>query len=343
MKFLKYILPAFIAFAGVSCTVPFDMDLDDNPIIYLESFPGSDEFVVFDIKPAYSKSNTPKRPEFRPEVILTVNGEQIPVTLNTGSCVTDKYPESRYIAEYKPVPGDKMRVDVSSEGFRSIYAETTVPETFPSRKIDYRSETFGENELNMIYVTPDNSSGKYHGYAMQIYEETEYDYTDSVSFYTSKFAGDRVSDYYDMAPGSMDGMEVTFDRYEMSIWRAGSDADGKDVMQIALPSYSFEGKDSYEMFFPYEGEFNIYDEMGEEIIGTAIRRTRHKLILYSLSDEFYKYMIAKELVNTNAEFIAGLAPSNFCYTNVKGGYGAFAAVSWVETDWITKEFIENNR
>lgn len=343
MKFLKYILPAFIAFVGVSCTVPFDMDLDDDPIIYLESFPGSDDFVVFDIKPAYSKSNTPKRPEFKPEVIFTVNGKQIPVNLNAYSNITDNYHETRYIAAYKPVPGDKLRVDVSSEGFKSIYAETTVPEPFPARKIDYRTEKFGENELNMIYVTPDNGSGEYHGYALQIYEEAEYEYPDSVNTYTYRYAGDRVSDYYDMAPGSMDGMEVTFNGNEISIWRSRSQDGEKDEMQIALPSYTYGGEDSYEMFFPYEGEFDQYDEMGEEIIGKGIKRTRHKLILYSLSDEFYKYMIAKELVNTNAEFIAGLAPSNFCYTNVKGGYGAFAAVSWVETEWITKEFIENNR
>ena len=332
-----------LAFAGVSCTAPFDMDLDDDPVIYLESFPGGDEFVVFDIRPAYSKSNTPKKPEFNPEVTLTVNGEQIPVTLNTGSCVTGKYPESRYIAEYRPVPGDKMRVDVSSEGFKSVYAETTVPEAFPARKIDYRTETFGDMDLNMIYVTPDNSSAKLYGYAMQIYEESEYDYTDSVKVYTYWYTGDRVSDYYDMAPGGMEGMEVTFNKHEISIWQSGIQDGEEDIMQVALPSYKSQGKESYDLFFPYESEENVYDEWGEEIIGTVIRRSRHKLILYSLSDEFYKYMIAKELTDTNAGFFAGLAPSNFCYTNVKGGYGAFAAVSWVETDWITKEFIENNR
>ena len=343
MKFFKYILPAILAFAGVSCVTPFDMDLDDDPVIYLESFPGSDEFVVFDIKPAYSKSNTPKKPEFKPEVILTVNGELIPVTLNTGSCVTGKYPETRYIAQYTPVPGDKMRVDVSSEGFKSIYAETTVPAAFPDRKIDYRTETFGDRDLNMIYVTPDNSSAKLYAYAMQIYEESEYDYTDSVKVYNYWYAGDRVSDYYDMAPGGLEGMEVTFNKNEISIWQSGIQDGEKDVMQVALPSYWAQGEGSYDLFFPHESEENVYDEWGEEIIGTVIRRSRHKLILYSLSGEFYKYMIAKELTDTNAEFFAGLVPSNFCYTNVKGGYGAFAAVSWVETDWITKEFIENNR
>jgi hypothetical protein len=37
-----------------------------------------------------------------------------------------------------------------------------------------------------------------------------------------------------------------------------------------------------------------------------------------------------------------IAPSSYCYSNIDNGYGAFAGVTIVETDWITKEFIENN-
>ena len=68
-----------------------------------------------------------------------------------------------------------------------------------------------------------------------------------------------------------------------------------------------------------------------------------KLLLYTMSPEFYKYAVAQELILDNADFFAGIAPSNFCYSNIKGGYGAFAGIYRVETDWITREFIENNR
>jgi hypothetical protein len=53
--------------------------------------------------------------------------------------------------------------------------------------------------------------------------------------------------------------------------------------------------------------------------------------------------VAQELILDNADFFAGIAPSNFCYSNIKGGYGAFAGIYRVETDCITREFIENNR
>jgi hypothetical protein len=99
---------------------------------------------------------------------------------------------------------------------------------------------------------------------------------------------------------------------------------------------------SYEEFFPEEGESIIYDEYGNET-GVYKYTDRNKLVLYTMTQEFYKYKVAQELIIDNASMFAGLAPINFCYSNITNGYGAFAGVSIVETDWITREFIENNR
>ena len=86
----------------------------------------------------------------------------------------------------------------------------------------------------------------------------------------------------------------------------------------------------------------MYDEDGNvKEMYRVIKR--NKLLLYTMSDELYKYSLAKELIEDNADMFAGLAPSNFCYSNIVGGYGIFGGVSIVETDWITPEFIEKNR
>ena len=84
------------------------------------------------------------------------------------------------------------------------------------------------------------------------------------------------------------------------------------------------------------------DENGE-VVQECEALEHNKLMLYSMSEEFYKYVVAQELVSDNTELFAGIAPSNFCYSNVNGGYGAFAGVCCVETDWITQEFIESDR
>jgi hypothetical protein len=100
-------------------------------------------------------------------------------------------------------------------------------------------------------------------------------------------------------------------------------------------------KKAFSMYIEnIEGEYVEYDDMGNMM--TYKYRERNKLFLYTLSEEFYKYELAQVLVYNNTDF-PGIAPANFCYTNINGGCGAFAGLARVETDWITKEFIENNR
>ena len=57
MKIFRYILLILVSMSAVSCFYAFDLDFDDEPVIYLESFPGATDMVVFKIDPAYSYSN----------------------------------------------------------------------------------------------------------------------------------------------------------------------------------------------------------------------------------------------------------------------------------------------
>ena len=338
MKFYKYILVGLSSMIMWSCVTPFDLDMDDDPVIFLEAFPGLDDYVSFKIRPAYSKSNSALHPEFDPEIFFTVNGTAVPVRANNGQIRNG----ADYIADYKPVPGDKLRVEVYSEGFERIYAETVIPDAFPQRKIDYRKQDLGDRELNVIYVTPDNDPRKYYAYGLQIFEEVTNYLPGNTLVRTRSYIGNQITDYYDMAPGSLGGMEVDLGGNTMAVWKSGSRAGYDDEFLMALDAYSADGEDTFDLLFEHQGERYVYDDHGN-YIGTYPYSSRSKLKLFSLSEEFYKYAVAQELIEDNADFVAGLAPSNFCYSNVVGGYGAFAGVSCVETDWLTPEFIENNR
>ena len=81
MKNLKYILATLVSMVCASCMQPFDLKLEDDPVIFLEAFPGAEDMVVFTILPAYANTNTPLMPEFHPHIVFTVNGEEIPVVL----------------------------------------------------------------------------------------------------------------------------------------------------------------------------------------------------------------------------------------------------------------------
>jgi len=342
MRYIEYILICIAALSVASCVTPFDPEIGDEPIIFLESFPGADDVVVFSILPAYSKSNSASRPEFRPEISFTVNGSSIPVVRNDGRAVCERYPENVYIADYKPVHGDRMSVEVSSEGFRTIYAETVIPEPFPEYRIDYRQDTVGDREFNRIHVCFRKDGGTDCSYGLQIHHETVSFLPDTTYMSVYRSPGNQVSDFYDMAPGSLEGMNLSFDSGYVASWD-GRAFEGEDIgISVIVTSYGYDEISAYDSFFVHEGDAVMYDDYGNET-GTYKYLSRNRIMLYTMTDEFYKYGIAQRLLETNADFVAGLAPSNFCYSNIENGYGAFAGVSCVATDWITPEFIAENR
>lgn len=345
MKILKYIYILAASLLFFSCTKPFDLGFEDRPAIFLESFPGIEDMVVFSIKPAYSYSNSATRPDFNPEIVFKVNGKEVPVVLNTGFCMSEKYFEDMYVADYKPAPGDKMTVEVSSEGFMPVSARTTIPAPFPERKVSYRPVTFGERELNVISVRFLDDGKTDCAYGMQVYKEsviTNEDGTENIS--VTVYAGEQPSVDFDFAPASMDGIRIDFNGWyidhDYSYTVAGWDDDifNGEEAELSMTVHAYNG---YESFFEWEQKNGYFDNDGV-FQGFSTELYHNKLVLYTMSEEFHNYVVAQALVYENAGFFAGLAPSNFCYSNVEGGYGAFAGVYCVDTPWITKEFIENN-
>lgn len=345
MKLLKYIYILAASLLFFSCTKPFDFGFEDSPAIFLESFPGVEDMVVFSIKPAYSYSNSAVRPDFNPEIIFKVNGQEVPVVLNTGFCMSEKYFEDMYVADYKPAPGDKMTVEVSSEGFMPVSARTTIPAPFPERKVDYRPVTFGGRELNVISVRFLDDGNTDCAYGMQVYKEsviTNEDGTENIS--VTVYAGEQPSVDFDFAPASMDGIRIDFNGWyidhDYSFTVAGWDDDifNGEEAELSMTVHAYSG---YESFFEWEQKDGYFDNDGVWQ-GFSTELCHNKLMLYTMSEEFHNYVVAQALVYENAGFFAGLAPSNFCYSNVEGGYGAFAGVYCVDTPWITKEFIEND-
>lgn len=351
MKIGKYILMLLMSVSCLSCMAPLDMKLEDEPMIFLEAFPGVEDVVVFDIRPAYSYSNSALKPEFKPVITFKVNGTEVPVARNTGFCFSEKYPEEVYIADYKPVPGDEMTVEVLSEGFKPVSASTSIPQPFPTRKIDYRVHEVGDREYYMIHVTFNDDAHTDSAYGLQVLHERKGTNINGETFtYTNMYGGPQIRDDYDMAPWSMDGMNVRFNGWtvgsgyydDLAAWDDDAINGKEATMSMIVDAYTSGMAPAYDSFFEREYVNEYYDENGE-IISSETVLSHNKLLLYTFSEEFYKYVVAQELKSENADFFAGIAPSNFCYTNIMNGFGAFAGVNRQETEWITKEFIEKNR
>ena len=338
---MKKHIYTLVAMLGVltSCITPFDPQYDENPIIYIESFPGaSPDYIDIKIMPAYSKSNTPTMPAFKPDITFKVNGKEIPV-----ECIDTK--EGCYRAHYSSQSGDKMNITVVSDGFESVCAETTIPNPFPKRRIDYRRVESGVDSYdNVLYVTISDIDAAY-GYGLQVYNETIYEYPSEPEIWINKYAGNLYpikDDFDDMVPVSLEAVDISLYGERMWAWETKSLKEVETTFSIQPRTHGYIDLSTYDSFFVQEGKRMMYDEQGNEL-GVIPYIDRNKLILYTMSEEFYKYRVAYEFQADYDGFVGFVAPSNYCYSNVDNGFGAFAGICIVETDWITKEFIENNR
>lgn len=338
MKKFIYILLILVSGSVTSCVIPFDPGFDKNPLIFLEAFPGTDaDHIVFRILPAYSRSNNPVVSPFKPEIIFEVNGNGVPV-----ECVDAE--EGYYIAYHKPVSGDKMTVSVASEGFQSIYAETSIPAVFPERDIDYRKAYVGVDEFDCVLYLTFSGADPDYGYGLQFLNEVIYDgavqqpreYIYSGDVYSP------IDDSPEIVPVSLEAMQISLNGSSLLAWDGRLLDRESCVFAVEPRLYGYSDIQIYESFFEHRGEIKQYDEEGN--VKETLAYTEHnKLLLYTMTEEFYKYKVANEFESDYSGFVSFIAPSNFCYSNIDNGYGAFAGFSVVETDWITEEFIENNR
>ena len=343
MKKYTYIIMTILYALCLSCNGPFDMKLADEPIICLEAYPGLDDMIELSITPAYSKSNSALKPEFKPQIRFTVNGQELPAVLNKDYCISEKYNSESYLVDYKAVPGDKMTIEVSSEGFSPIYAQTSIPERFPERRIAYEELEIGDDKYKMLLVSLEDDVHTDIAYGVSLFSETTQSdsYNQIDTTYFGWTGGFQIRDDYDIAPTSMEGMTFRIRKWDKSLRHTYMEFSGWD-------DDSFSGKQktlSIALYYdPFGSSYSepIYDE-DNVLVGFYEAVSRSKLLLYTFSEEFIKYQVAQTLGGENAGFFAGIAPSNFCYTNVENGYGVFAGVWSEQTDWITPEFFENNR
>lgn len=338
MKKLIYI---FLTLCGtVSCMIHFDLDYDETPMIFLEAFPGADpEFIRMELAPAYSKANSAKKIPFNPEITFEVDGVSVYV-----ECVNPE--DGLYIAHHKPMPGQKMSISVSSEGFVGINAETVIPDAFPKRKIDYRKIESGLDKYScVVSIAPEIIDPKW-GYGIQFLNEYSYEDVSGPVTRIYKYSGlmfpDTDTGFDELVPMSMSASNL--DLQGNSLWAWDGDQLDRTSCIFSLVPISAWGSniDAYESFFESSGERMLYDEEGREL-GMKPYVDHNKILLYTMTEEFYKYSVAKNLEEDYIGIVGIIAPSNFCYSNINNGYGAFAGVYIVETDWITKEFIESNR
>lgn len=310
MKF-SHTLLILITTASIltSCKVDFPLDvLDADPIMYL------DALTYYDNDPAKSANVDIYIYAVPP------TGDRTP--LKGSRCNIRTYLNDTQIDNYKDIelepfsgltvshledanPGDKVTVVAEGEGFSSIMAETTIPQTPKMPEIYYRK--INDNLVNLRIILSDNPDTE-DCYALTFYQ-----------FLGEKPSFDTIGNNASLAFGSPADMgvagtgpfDVAWKDFGSQIYYGLSDTSFKGNSKSLELNLKLDHKDGYDSYF--------------------------RVSLLSVSKEKLKYEIARYDKSSNILGSFGLAPITYAYTNVRGGAGYLGSQNSIKSEWFNAD------
>lgn len=352
----KLIITILAAMLLCSCEFRYEPDIDDRvPILFVECIGGSQDTTVFKYRVAAPYVN-----ELSQSYVPTLSSVDFRIN---GVAQTVK--DSAIICSYKP--GDVITLRASCQVADDIKAETTVPEIPAVRSV--RMEQFDKDEIAYMRFSIDFDGGPRDGcfYGIQLMERVvnERTITDTLGNIIEKkvdegtYCRDIVNpiaedDLFE-AVDNLFVLQIGFDGKQirssyncpMNLCTASElQREGTDVYLVADPDYDNEPQQDFD--FVYVGDETDEEKQLEDWENWRLlplnsytatsRRIQYKLILRSLSPEFYYY--AKALYLSQADNLAGmgLSPVNFTYSNIKGGAGLLGAYTSYESEWFDNPY-----
>lgn len=352
---MKRILPIFtLGLLMASCEIPFEIEQDGEPQIYLQCIAANGGVFV---SPQYAAPvGQSVREGVSFDVDLQVNGQDVEATSQDGRLFTN----SLLLKE-----GDEVSVQVKADGMAPASGHTRFIAkpliTDLTLEMVPKEEEGELSDLFKVGLKLDETPSPEEHYGLQIVCQTRSYYSDrnveDKSFYLIPSYIRDESDSWSF--NLEDYIQVNYD---------GCRLGGNEAYRplTILPSKRFHGKTYYFYLGGYDEELlnEIRDSMPEGDTGMAgggivsgdvgeggpseggeedgderkllLQTARYEFILYRMSDEFFYYF--KALYQSNFDFLSnmGLTPANFTYSNVSGGLGMVGSASScsIETDWM---------
>lgn len=342
MKKFPYI--ATLLLLAVSCEIPFDLDQDGEPRIYVQAIVKRGHVHIV------------------PMVASPVNGEAVPLSsiqvqasLNGEPLKVEKGDSIWYSASYPLLEeGDEVAVTVRSGSLAPATGSTRFPLPMSVEDFSWKRVQVDTIDAVSVSVRLDHEPGEKEYYGIRIFRQDHLllpgnTYMSFQNYLTPGYilTADEIA-RFDLE----DLMQVNYDdRY----------LGGRDYQPLTfLNRKHFEG-DTYHFYLNSfdasilsrirdnrpggnsgtagggsgSGDVVPPDGGGEQTPVTPIgRRTIFSIAICRLSPEFYFY--AKALFQSNFDFLAnmGLVPANFTWSNVEGGMGFVGAIHWYNLDPI---------
>ena len=205
------------------------------------------------------------------------------------------------------LPGDVVEIRASAEGIPPVKASTVIPRSVE----DINAETKVKNGLESLKLSFPDDPATRDFYGVQVLEEK------TLEGETSQYT---VAPFHkNMQP--LGGM-ISTDAPYATIGFNGKYLSYKYMRDL--------NNGRFDMTFKYKDE-REEDEEEETPDGASYR---HKIRIYSLSEEFFRYVKSREALRGNEFTEMGLAPMAIPFSNVEGGFGIVAGWSISESGWI---------
>lgn len=336
MKRLLHILLLGLLTGLPSCEIPFPLDQDGEPRIYVQCIGDN---TGIHVKPYYAAPIASAPGSLKNlQIDLLVNGSSVGVTANA---------DGSYYSDTRLTGGDRLELSVRADGVAAVSGSTRAPSKPQVLDVKLQNVQVDTIRATRVSLTLDHAPGEGEYFGIQILAVTEIQFMDGS---TEQINGYLTPGYILSAAesGSFDLEDFVQVNYD------GQILGGKDFMPITLVTRKqFDGAvysfylNSYDTFMlnGIRGNMPGGDTgiIGGGIVsgevgpgGTdvpdpskipASMQTLYYVDISTLSAEFYYY--AKALYQSNFDFLSnmGLTPANFTWSNVQGGLGFVGSIA----------------
>lgn len=321
----RFLHIAVFALLAASCEIPFDLDQEGKPLIYVQAVAQNDSVTI---TPRYAAPVNGGAPQ-------TLNNLDIRLLVNGQAAGLERLEGGRYRCKGSFEEGDRFDLSLKADGLEEVGGSTVLPHRPVVTDFAWKNVQVDTIHAVEVRMTLDRAPVEGEYYGIQISCETAVTYADgSDDAFTLPVTPGYVLSAADS--GNMDLEDF------MQVNYADGQLGGKAFAPITLLTQKqFDG--TLYKFYLDSFDSNILDRLRQALpkeldngsglggldpnkIPVAIN-TIYTFTLSRLSTEFFLY--GKAMYQSNFDFLSnmGLTPANFTYTNVSGGMGMVGALS----------------
>lgn len=336
-RFITYII-ALTVLAG--CEFTFPVNSKGGSGIYLQCICTPDSTMMTAAYAAPAGGNAKDIPDLEPtRMEMSIGGQAVLIDGETVYC--------------KAGAGDRIEVRIDAKGMEGIMAYTTMPSVPQLKDITLGNDLMMGVKIKTFEFALDHqpSDGEYFAFMIFKSEMVEHEREEDDELEGTVMV-EEVSVLKPVIAASTDPeVELAQVAFFDSMIKNESDSS-----LTVVPAKAFKDGKLTLTTMDFSAVMPERDENGNIIgppsfpdtdTGTGEGTTpelepdlaRYRFIVYSVSESFYRYSLAR--YKSRSDFLAmmGLAPANFAWSNVKGGFGVCAAINGIQTDWYTDDTI----